>query len=256
MRLATWNVNSLTAREPRVLEWLEHHQPDVICLQETKQDDERFPASVFAELGYHAAHFGEGRWNGVAILSRTELTDVHRGFGTVEDDTGARFLHATVQGIDVMSCYVPNGRALDDPFYQKKLAWLDRLAEVVAALADGRPMVVAGDFNVAPSDDDVWSPEAFEGQTHVSAPERERLAALLALGLDDVVRRRLGAEKVFSWWDYRAGSFHRGWGMRIDLVLASKAVGERVTNAWIDRDARKGVKPSDHAPVVIDFDWP
>lgn len=256
MRLASWNVNSLTAREPRVLEWLAEQQPDVICLQETKQDDARFPYGTFAECGYEAAHHGEGRWNGVAILSRTPLTEVVRGFGSVEDETGARFLRARVQGIDVMSCYVPNGRALDDPFYEKKLSWLDRLAEVIAGEAGGQPIVVAGDFNVAPTDDDVWDPAALVGQTHVSAPERERLAALFALGLDDVVRRHLGQEKVFSWWDYRAGAFHRGWGMRIDLVLASKEIGERVTAAWIDRNARKGVKPSDHAPVVIEFDWP
>lgn len=256
MRLATWNVNSLTARFERVAAWIEEHAPDVLCMQETKQDDERFPFQGFKELGYEAVHHGEGRWNGVAIASRVGLENVRKGFGSVEDEVGARFVSAEVAGIEVMSCYVPNGRALDDPFYEKKLAWLDRLAAVVGAVGAGRPLVVAGDFNVAPADLDVWDPAALEGQTHVSAAERERVAALLALGLVDAVRERRGDEQVFSWWDYRMGAFHRGWGLRIDLVLCSAAIAAGLRDAFIDRQARKGTKPSDHAPVVVDFDWP
>ncbi len=255
MKLATWNVNSLTARLERVSQWIEEHGPDVLCMQETKQDDAKFPFEAFRELGYEAVHHGEGRWNGVAIASRVGLDHVQRGFGTDDDAVGARFLRAEVQGIEVMSCYVPNGRALDDPFYEKKLAWLDRLASVVGAMDAATPKVVAGDFNVAPTDLDVWDPAALEGQTHVSVAERERVAALLALGLEDAVRRRIGDEQVFSWWDYRGGAFHRGWGLRIDLVLCSTGIAEAITDAYVDRTARKGTKPSDHAPVVVEFDW-
>jgi exodeoxyribonuclease III len=255
VKLATWNVNSLTARWERVASWIDEHRPDAICLQETKQDDERFPFSGFAELGYEAVHHGEGRWNGVAIASRVGLNDVHRGFGSVEDEDGARFVRAIVQGVEVMSCYVPNGRSLDDPFYARKLAWLDRLAAVIGDVDGSRPLVVAGDFNVAPSDLDVWDPAALEGQTHVSVPERERIATLLELGLVDVVRDQIGSEQVFTWWDYRMGAFHRGWGLRIDLVLCSAGIAKVLTSASVDRTARKGVKPSDHAPVVIEFDW-
>ena len=256
MKVATWNVNSLTARYERVAGWIAEHGPDVLCMQETKQDDARFPFDAFGELGYEVAHHGEGRWNGVAGASRVGLDGVRRGFGTVEDETGARFITAVCGGVEIMSCYVPNGRALDDPFYEKKLAWLDRLVVDVDTVPDTRALIVAGDFNVAPSDLDVWDPAALEGQTHVTPPERERIQALCALGLDDVVRRQYGDEQVFTWWDYRAGSFHRGWGLRIDLVLCSKVVFERLTSAVVDRAARKGVKPSDHAPVVIEFDWP
>jgi exodeoxyribonuclease-3 len=254
VKLATWNVNSLTARWDRVASWIEENGPDAMCLQETKQDDARFPFGGFAELGYEAVHHGEGRWNGVAIVSRVGLSDVRRGMGSIEDEDGARFLSADVQGVEVMSCYVPNGRALDDPFYERKLAWLDRLAAVIGEVDESRRLVVAGDFNVAPTDDDVWDAAALVGQTHVSVAERERIGALLALGLNDVVREQVGPEQVFTWWDYRMGAFHRGWGLRIDLVLCSAAISKSITGASVDRAARKGVKPSDHAPVVIEFD--
>ena len=255
MRVATWNVNSLTARFERVAGWLEERSPDVLCLQETKQDDAKFPFAGFAELGYEAVHHGDGRWNGVAILSRVGLSDVRRGFGSPEDEAGTRLIAATCAGIDVMSCYVPNGRALDDPHYAIKLAWLDRLAATVAASGLARPRVVVGDFNVAPSDADVWDPAALEGMTHVSAPERERIAALESLGLVDVVRAAHPDDAAFSWWDYRNGSFHRGFGMRIDLIFCSPDLAGAVDDAWVDRDARKGTKPSDHAPVVVDLDY-
>lgn len=255
MRVVTWNVNSLTARWERVAGWIDQHQPDVLCLQETKQDDAKFPFAGFKELGFEVAHHGEGRWNGVAIASRVGLEGVQRGFGTKEDSSGARFISATCGGVEIMSCYVPNGRALTDPFYEKKLEWLDRLALEVGSVPAARALIVVGDFNVAPTDRDVWDPAALEGQTHVTPPERERIAALYALGLDDVIRTRLGDEQVFTWWDYRNGSFHRGFGLRIDLVLCSTAVTDHLTGAFVDRDARKGVKPSDHAPVVVEFDW-
>ena len=226
MRFVTWNVNSLTARWDRVAEWIAANGPDVLCLQETKQDDEKFPFGGFRELGYEAAHHGEGRWNGVAIVSRVGLEGVRRGFGTAEDVDGARMIAAVAAGIEVRSCYVPNGRALDDPFYEKKLAWLDRLAIDVGDVGATRAALVAGDFNVAPADIDVWDPAALEGQTHVTAPERERVAALRALGLADVVRDRFGDEQLFTWWDYRNGAFHRGFGLRIDLVLCSKVLAD------------------------------
>jgi exodeoxyribonuclease-3 len=256
MKLATWNVNSLTARWDRVAGWIEANAPDVLCMQETKQDDERFPFAAFRDLGYEAVHHGEGRWNGVAVASRVGIDHVRRGFGTIEDEHGARMIAASCRGVDVMSCYVPNGRALDDPFFEKKLAWLDRLALDIGEIPPSRALVVAGDFNVAPTDLDVWDPAAFVGATHVTPSERDRVSAICALGLDDVIRARYGDEQLFTWWDYRNGSFHRGWGLRIDLVLCSSVVAAAITDARVDRDARKGVKPSDHAPVVIEFDWP
>jgi exodeoxyribonuclease III len=256
VKVVTWNVNSLTARWGRVSEWIAANEPDVVCMQETKQDDAKFPFDGFTELGYEAVHHGEGRWNGVAIASRLGVADVRRGFGTEEDDFGARMITARCGGVEFMSCYVPNGRALDDPFYEKKLAWLDRLAADVATAPLERPLVVVGDFNVAPADLDVWDPAALEGSTHVTVPERERIAALRALGLADVVRDRHGDEQLFTWWDYRNGAFHRGWGMRIDLVLCSRVIADAVTEAYVDRDARKGQKPSDHAPVVVSFEPP
>jgi exodeoxyribonuclease-3 len=256
VKVATWNVNSLTARWERVVAWIEDNGPDVLCLQETKQDDSKFPFAGFEALGYEAVHNGEGRWNGVAIASRVGIDDVRRGFGTIEDDDGARIIGATCNGIEVMSCYVPNGRALDDPFYARKLSWLDRLASHVGAVPPQRALIVVGDFNVAPEDLDVWDPAALEGSTHVTGPERDRLRAIGGLGLVDIVRDRRPGEQVFTWWDYRNGAFHRGWGMRIDLVWCSPLVAAGVTDALVDREARKGTKPSDHAPVVVTFELP
>lgn len=256
MKVATWNVNSLTTRWDRVAEWVQRNEPDVLCMQETKQDDAKFPFQGFEELGYAAAHHGEGRWNGVAIASRVGLASVRRGFGTPEDADGARMISAHCGGVEVMSCYVPNGRAIDDPFYEKKLAWLDRLCLDIGAVPAGRALLVAGDFNVAPEDLDVWDPAALEGSTHVTAPERDRLEALRALGLVDVVRERHPGEQLFTWWDYRNGAFHRGFGMRIDLIWCSQDLAASVEDALVDRDARKGVKPSDHAPVFVTFPAP
>ncbi len=256
MRIATWNVNSLNARLPRVQEWLAQVQPDIICLQETKLTDDAFPALTFQALGYEAAHHGFGQWNGVAILSKVGVADVAAGFSDDgEPDPDARLVWATCGGVRVASAYVPNGRSLDDDHYQYKLAWLARLYAQLEHDDDPTSnLVVCGDFNIAPDDRDVWDPAAFVGETHVSEPEREALQRLESWGLVDVFRRHYDADGLFSWWDYRAGNFHKKKGMRIDLVLATKSLAERSTSALIDRNARKGKGPSDHAPVIVDFD--
>lgn len=254
MRLATWNINSLKVRLERVEEWLRECQPDVVCLQETKLADTAFPTMAFSALGYESAHHGEGRWNGVAILSRVGLDDVVMGFADVDSpDPEARLITATCGGARVMSVYVPNGRALDQEHYQYKLRWLDRLVRHLELTADpGTATAVCGDFNIAPADIDVWDPSAFLDSTHVSEPERQALARLLDWGLTDVFRDHFpDTERLFSWWDYRAGNFHKGLGMRIDLILASAPLAERLDWALIDRNARKGKQPSDHAPVVV-----
>lgn len=263
MRIATWNVNSAKVREPRLLGWLDQRSPDVVCLQETKLSDAEFSAQFvapLAERGYEVAHFGQGRWNGVALLSRVGLDDVLRGFDGIPHfpadapEPEARALTATCGGLRVTSVYVPNGRSRDDPHYAYKLDWLEALRSSVAA-GDVGSSVVCGDMNVAPADLDLFDPEAFVGSTHVTAPERSAVQALEDLGLVDVVRRRWpGRERVFTYWDYRAGMFHQDLGMRIDLVLAGGAVADRVAAAWVDRLARKGSGPSDHAPVMIDLD--
>jgi exodeoxyribonuclease-3 len=256
MRLATWNVNSLTARLPRVTEWLAQQQPDVLCMQETKQADDKFPEEAFAELGYESAHNGDGRWNGVAIISRVGLDGVTRDFGTPDDEYGRRVVSAECDGTRVFSVYVPNGRSLDNEFYQVKLDWLTRLRTTLDEMCPpGSSLAVCGDFNVAPDDGDVWDPAAFVGATHVSEPERKALQNVEGWGLDDVFRR-FNDPGTFTWWDYRAGDFHQGRGLRIDLVLVSEDLVERATGAFRDRDARKGQKPSDHAPVVVDFAAP
>ncbi|MCU0260416.1 MAG: exodeoxyribonuclease III [Ilumatobacteraceae bacterium] len=255
MRLVTWNVNSLNARLPRVEEWLAEVQPDVVCLQETKLADDAFPALTFEAMGYSSAHHGQGQWNGVAILSRVGLDDVVANFAPgVEPDHEARIVTATCGGIRVSSVYVPNGRALDHEHYRYKLGWLDRLHRHLEldASPDGQ-VVVAGDFNIAPGDADVHDPAAYVGATHVSDAERARLASLEAWGLVDLVRARVDADRVYSWWDYRAGDFHQGRGMRIDLVLGTAAVRDRLAWCVVDRNARKGKQPSDHAPVVVDL---
>jgi exodeoxyribonuclease-3 len=256
VRIATWNVNSLNARLPRVEEWLAQVEPDILCMQETKVADDAFPALAFQALGYDSAHHGSGRWNGVAILSRLGLTDVADGFADGDDpDPDARLLWATCGEVRVASAYVPNGRALSDDHYQYKLAWLARLRGLLDLAADpAEPMLICGDFNIAPDDRDVYDPAAFVGETHVSEPEREALQRIEEWGLVDVFRRHYDAPGLFSWWDYRAGNFHKGKGMRIDLVLATEDLAERSRAALIDRNARKGKGPSDHAPVIVDFE--
>ncbi|HUZ36488.1 MAG TPA: exodeoxyribonuclease III [Streptosporangiaceae bacterium] len=257
MRIATWNVNSVQARLPRLVEWLAASQPDVLCLQEIKVTAAAFPSAEVEAAGYTAAVHGDGRWNGVAIVSRVGIADVRRGFPGEPGfpDPEARAVSADCGGLRIWSVYVPNGRSLGSPHYAYKLEWLAALREAVSpAAAAGTPLAVCGDFNIAPADTDVWDPAAFTGATHVSPPERQALADLLAAGLTDVRPRALKGPEPFTYWDYRAGMFHRGMGMRIDLVLASAPVAAAVTDAYVDREARKGTAPSDHAPVVVDLE--
>jgi exodeoxyribonuclease-3 len=257
VRIATWNVNSIKQRLPRLLPWLDERKPDVVCLQETKLADDKLTELLGGELeqrGYAIAAHGEATWNGVAILSRVGLDDVVAGLpgGPGFPHQEARAVAATCAGVRVVSVYVPNGRTPDSDHYRYKLAWLARLREVLAAGPEST--VVCGDVNIAPTDEDVYDPDAYIGQTHVTPPERAALAAIEELGFHDVVRDRWPTQRVFSYWDYRAGMFHQDCGMRIDLVLATTAVADRVQAAWIDRQARKGKGPSDHAPVIVDLD--
>jgi exodeoxyribonuclease-3 len=257
VRIATWNVNSVKQRVPRLLPWLDQRRPDVVCLQETKLADEAFAELLGEELGgrgYALALHGEGQWNGVAILSKVGLDDVVRGIAGAPGfpNPEARAVAATCGGIRVHSVYVPNGRMPDSEHYRYKLAWLAALRDQVAA--GSKTTVVCGDMNIAPTDADVFDPEAYVGQTHVTPPERAALAELEKVGLRDVVRERWPKERVFTYWDYRAGMFHQDLGMRIDLVLASAPAADRVRAAWVDRQARKGSGPSDHAPVIVDLD--
>ncbi len=257
--MATWNVNSVRSRMPRLLPWLDARAPDVVCLQETKLPADAFDELVLpalTERGYAVAHHGDGRWNGVAILSRVGLDDVVAG---VLDEPAnpvgqlpgpeARAVSATCAGLRVISVYVPNGRTPEDPHYKYKLDWLAALRATVTA-GDPAVTVVCGDMNVAPTDDDVYDPAAYVTSTHVTPPERE---ALRAVGLHDVVRERWPSERVFTYWDYRAGNFHKNLGMRIDLTYLTPVLAGAVTDAYVDRDARKGTGPSDHAPVVVDI---
>lgn len=273
MRIATWNVNSLKARLGAVEKWLERAAPDVLLMQETKVADEDVPRIPFESAGYELVHHGEGRWNGVAIASRLEATDVATNFGDgpvrdsragaqAEEDFDpfdeARMVSAVCGGIRFVSLYAPNGRVVGSPFYAGKLAWFERLDRWLREECDpGEPLVIGGDFNVTPGDEDVWNPGRAHGGTHVSPDEREALGRLREWGLVDAYRAVCGETGRFSWWDYRAGMFHRNEGMRIDLLYVTEPVAGRVIWAEIDREARKGKPtPSDHAPVVVDLDEP
>lgn len=257
MRIATWNVNSIRPRIPRLLPWLEQRRPDVVCLQETKVTDAGFDdvlGGPLADLGYAFASHGLNQWNGVALLSRVGLDDVVRGLPEEPGfpDPEGRAITATCGGVRVTSVYVPNGREPGSDHYRYKMRWLEALRNHAAA--QGTDVVVCGDMNIAPADADVFDPAAYEGHTHVTGPERATLNALLDDGLHDVVRDHWPHERIFTYWDYRAGMFHQDLGMRIDLVLASGPVAGRVQAAWVDRQARKGKLPSDHAPVIVDLD--
>jgi exodeoxyribonuclease III len=270
MRIATWNVNSLRARLDKVAWWLERARPDVLLMQETKLADADAPADDFRDAGYELAHHGEGRWNGVAIASRVGVANPVRNFGAplraaatpdVGDDeplAEARMLAAVCGGVRVVSLYAPNGRVVDSPFYHAKLAWYERLARwLQEAATPDEALVLGGDFNVAPADADVWDPRACHGGTHVSAPERIAFGRLSAWGLTDAYRLHHREPGRFTWWDYRAGNFHKNFGMRIDHLLVTSSLAPRVVAAEIDREARKGKPvPSDHAPLVIDLDTP
>ena len=268
MRIATWNVNSLRARLDKVAWWLDRAKPDVLLMQETKLADADAPAEAFRQAGYELVHHGEGRSNGVAIASRVGATDAVANFGDpfrpgatpdVGDDeplAEARMLSALCGGVRVVSLYAPNGRAVGSPFYQAKLTWFERLARWLRDVRDpGEPLVLGGDFNVAPQDIDVWDPAACHGGTHVSEPEREAFNRLCEWGLIDAYRLRHADPGRYTWWDYRAGNFHKNFGMRIDHLLVTRPLAERMVWAEIDREARKGKPlPSDHTPLVVDLD--
>ena len=267
MRIATWNVNSIRVRQQRVVAWLRQHAPDVLLMQETKCTDEVFAADEFAgeyrRLGYEVAHHGHDHWNGVAIVSRVGLADVQRGFtGHNRPPYGeARLMSALCGGERVWSIYAPNGRALDDQHYLFKLVWLERLRASVAHVSahePGVPVIVAGDFNVAPTDLDIYDPVRWRRRTHASPPERAAIAALLDLGLVDITRTHLPGPGVYTWWSYRPGQFEQNRGLRIDLALCSGDLAERVQQVWIDTHERRGNGPagtpvSDHAPLVLDL---
>lgn len=275
--MATWNVNSVKARLPRLLDWLAESKPDVLCLQETKCPARDFPVAEVGALGYDTAVHGDGRWNGVAVLSRVGIDDVVLGFAgepgyrgepgelaaaTLLDTLGqaeppeaeARAIGATCGGVRFWSLYAPNGRTPDSAHYAYKLEWFAALRVALHVEVDRLPLIACGDFNVAPTDADVWDAVAFAGATHVTAPERAALAGLRALGLVDVVPAPMKGPHPFTYWDYRAGMFHKDMGMRIDLVYASAEVVQRVRGAFVDREARKGKGPSDHAPIVVDLE--
>ncbi len=262
MRVVTWNVNSIRSRQPRVLAWITEHQPDVVLLQETKCTDAAFAsdeiAGEYSRLGYEVAHHGVDHWNGVAILSRVGLEGVNRGFpGTNRQPYNeARIISADCAGIRFCSVYVPNGRELDDPHYLFKLVWLERLR---ASLEPSRTMMLAGDLNVAPTDQDIYAPERWKKRTHASAPERAAITAITDLGLRDVTREHLPHDGVFTWWSYRPGQFEKNHGMRLDIAYCSPDLASRTSSVWIDtieRGTREvaGKRPSDHAPLVIDLD--
>ncbi|MCU0293062.1 MAG: exodeoxyribonuclease III [Thermoanaerobaculaceae bacterium] len=255
MLLATWNVNSIRARLPRLLAWLQRRSPDVVCLQETKVVDGDFPLAEIGALGYRALCFGQKTYNGVAILSRTEPTDVQRGLPDDPPEAERRLLAATVGGVRVVNVYVPNGTALDDPRYQGKLEWYRRLRRYLEATSSpDRELVVCGDFNVAPEDRDVWDVEQWRDQLLFTQPEKDALQHLVTWGLEDTLRRLHPEETMFTWWDYRNAGFFRGWGLRIDHVLATPPLAARCTAVEVDRAERKGEKPSDHAPVLATFE--
>jgi len=238
----------------RVEEWLAYAQPDVLCIQETKVADGAFPEMPLTAAGYETAHHGDGRWNGVAILSRVGIDDVHTGFASGADEQGSRIISARCGGVTVYSVYVPNGRSVDSEFYEQKLEWLAELrTQLDTTSKPSDPIAVCGDFNVAPEDRDVWDPAKTAGSTHVTEPERRAIGELAAWGLTDALRTQYQDGGLYSWWDYRAGCFHKHEGMRIDLVLLSAVLAKRCEFVLIDRNARKGKQPSDHAPVIVDI---
>ncbi len=262
MRIATWNVNSIRSRIDRVTTWLEANDIDVLAIQETKCREDQFPGLELSAMGYEFAHFGLNQWNGVAIISRVGLDDVATSFADDQPTFGdpavleARSIGATCGGVRIWSLYVPNGRELDHPHYAYKLVWLERLRQSAAEWLAGNPdaqIALTGDWNVAPTNEDVWDMVAFEGHTHVSAPERAAFQAVVDAGYVDVVRPHTPGPGVYTYWDYQQLAFPKKRGLRIDFILASPALATRVDAAWIDREERKGKGASDHAPVVIEL---
>jgi exodeoxyribonuclease-3 len=258
MKIATWNVNSIRTRLERVTAWLAAHEPDVVCLQETKVVDDDFPRAELEDLGYAVETYGQKTYNGVALLSRHEMKDVARGISGDGDDAEARAIAATIDGVRVMSVYVPNGQSITSEKFAYKIDWLHRLLEGIDAERSPKdPMVVAGDFNIAPDDRDVYDPEQWRGRIHFHPKEHEALARFFDWGFADVLRAHHDEPGLYSWWDYRRGAFPRDLGLRIDLVLATEPMVRRSKDCVVDKDERKepkgASKPSDHAPVVATF---
>ena len=253
MKLAAWNVNSLNVRLPHVTEWLKTHQPDVLCLQELKMEDEKFPLAAFEDIGYNAVFNGQKTYNGVAILSRTRPEDVSKDIPGYEDPQ-KRVIAATVGGIRIVCAYIPNGQAIASEKYQYKLQWLAAMQayvrDTIAAFGD---VALLGDYNIAPEDRDVHDPKIWEGQVLCSVPERDAFRAFIALGMVDSFRLFDQAEKSYSWWDYRMNGFKRNLGLRIDHILLTTGLAGRCVSSIIDVDPRKQDRPSDHAPVVADI---
>ncbi len=255
MIVATWNINSIRMRLPRLLQWLERRQPDVVCLQETKVVNQDFPAGPLQDLGYHCTFHGQKSYNGVAVLSRSPIESVVARLPGDDADTECRFLACNAAGIAVLNLYVPNGGEVGAPKYSFKLEWLRRLRRHLdAAYRPQQELLVCGDFNVAPEDRDVWDPEQWRGKILFSDPEKEALRNLVDWGLADALRLHHAEGGIYTWWDYRAGAFHRGWGMRIDHILLSAPLAARCRAVEVDRDERKGEKPSDHAPLLAVLD--
>lgn len=253
MKLVTWNVNSLKVRLPHVLEWLAEHQPDVLCLQETKQEDVNFPASELAAAGYQTVFSGQKTYNGVAILSKTPATDIVTAIPGYLDPQ-KRVLAATIADTRIINLYIPNGQSLDSGKYQYKLSWLEALTDwLKGELARHPRLAMLGDFNIAPEEIDVYDPKAWEGQVLFSPPEREAFRKWIGMGLIDSFRLFEQAEKSYSWWDYRMNALRRNMGCRIDHILLSSALAETCTACGIDKEARKAERPSDHAPVMAEF---
>ncbi|KFA89899.1 exodeoxyribonuclease III [Archangium violaceum] len=254
MKITAWNVNSVRARKDRLVDWLKSAQPDVVCLQELKCQDAEFPMEAVREVGYHAVVHGQKTYNGVGILAKTEPTDVVRGLSDGVDDTHARLIAATVNGVRVVSAYAPNGQSVGSEQYEYKLQWYERLRRYLDTRHEpGEPLVLCGDWNVAPADIDVWDPALWQGQTLCTDKERKALEHLCAFGLTDTFRKLYPAEQKFSWWDYRMLAFPKNQGLRIDHIFATAPLVEKLVAAGVDRDARKGKQPSDHAPVWTEF---
>ncbi|MDT4969741.1 MAG: exodeoxyribonuclease [Acidobacteriota bacterium] len=254
MKIATWNVNSVIARLPLVTRWLESAKPDVLCLQELKCIDEKFPLDQFRDLGYHAEVFGQRTYNGVAILSRTPPTDVQRGFPNDEEGAHSRLIAATVDGVRVVNVYIPNGQFVGSDKYRFKLEWIQRLQRYFDIHKTDEPVLLCGDFNVAPEERDVHDPVLWEGRILCSMREREALEQLKGWGFRDAFRLHTEDAGHFSWWDYRMGSFRRDAGLRIDHIWVSDPLARTCKESWIDKEPRTWERPSDHTPVIGVFD--
>lgn len=254
MKLVTWNVNSIRARTERVIPWLEANQPDVLCMQELKVEEDKFPFDEFRAIGYEIVVAAQKTYNGVAIAARTPLSDVRMGLDDGVEDPQARLISAVVGGVRVMCVYVPNGQAVGSDKYEYKLQWMDRLVRDLDAHYDrAQPMIICGDFNVAPEEKDVHDPAAWSQETLFHIDARRALERIRSWGLVDLFRLHHWEAGYYSWWDYQMLSFPKNKGLRIDHIFATEPLARRCDACWIDRDARKGIKPSDHAPVVATF---